>query len=90
MAAEPITVADTVGAGDSFMAGLIFGLAQLQALGAGGRQRLNRLRRTAAHRRRLRQPRRGDHLLPARRKSAPLRGTRPVARAVNGPGGLTA
>jgi fructokinase len=43
MAAEPITVADTVGAGDSFMAGLISGLAQLQALGAGGRQRLQSL-----------------------------------------------
>ena len=35
MAAEPIAVADTVGAGDSFMAGLIAGLAQLGALGAG-------------------------------------------------------
>jgi fructokinase len=43
MAAEPITVADTVGAGDSFMSGLISGLAQLQALGAEGRQRLNSL-----------------------------------------------
>jgi fructokinase len=43
MAAEPITVADTVGAGDSFMAGLISGLAQLQALGAGGRERLQAL-----------------------------------------------
>lgn len=43
MAAEPITVADTVGAGDSFMAGLISGLAQLEALGAGGRQRLQTL-----------------------------------------------
>lgn len=41
MAAESITVADTVGAGDSFMAGLIAGLAQLGALGAeGGRTRL--------------------------------------------------
>ena len=36
MEAEPISVADTVGAGDSFMAGLIAGLAQLGALGAGG------------------------------------------------------
>ncbi|MDQ0821280.1 fructokinase [Arthrobacter sp. V1I7] len=43
MAAEPITVADTVGAGDSFMAGLISGLAQLEALGANGRQRLRTL-----------------------------------------------
>ncbi|MCU1532543.1 MAG: carbohydrate kinase [Arthrobacter sp.] len=43
LAAEPITVADTVGAGDSFMAGLISGLAQLEALGAGGRQRLKTL-----------------------------------------------
>ena len=45
MAAEPITVADTVGAGDSFMAGLISGLAQLGALGADGRQRLRTLTR---------------------------------------------
>jgi fructokinase len=43
MAAEPISVADTVGAGDSFMAGFISGLAQLEALGAGGRQRLQTL-----------------------------------------------
>ena len=43
MAAEPIRVADTVGAGDSFMAGLLSGLAQLEALGAGGRQRLRTL-----------------------------------------------
>ncbi|WP_427008287.1 carbohydrate kinase family protein [Pseudarthrobacter sp. H2] len=43
VAAEPITVADTVGAGDSFMAGLISGLAQLEALGAGGRERLRTL-----------------------------------------------
>lgn len=43
MAAEPITVADTVGAGDSFMAGLLSGLAQLEALGAGGRERLRSL-----------------------------------------------
>lgn len=40
MAAESITVADTVGAGDSFMAGLLSGLAQFGALGAGGRTRL--------------------------------------------------
>lgn len=43
MAAEAITVADTVGAGDSFMAGLIAGLAQFDALGAGGRDRLQEL-----------------------------------------------
>jgi fructokinase len=43
MAAEPVTVADTVGAGDAFMAGLISGLARLEALGAGGRQRLQAL-----------------------------------------------
>jgi fructokinase len=41
--AEPITVADTVGAGDSFMAGLISGLAQLGALGADRRPRLRDL-----------------------------------------------
>ncbi|WP_405475933.1 carbohydrate kinase [Paenarthrobacter ilicis] len=41
--AEGIVVADTVGAGDSFMAGLISGLAQLAALGAGGREKLNTL-----------------------------------------------
>ena len=43
MAGEPIAVADTVGAGDSFMAGLISGLSQVDALGAGGRQRLQSL-----------------------------------------------
>jgi fructokinase len=43
MAAEPVTVADTVGAGDAFMAGLISGFARLEALGAGGRQRLQAL-----------------------------------------------
>ncbi|UVJ39908.1 carbohydrate kinase [Arthrobacter sp. CJ23] len=43
MAAESVTVADTVGAGDSFMSGLISGLAQLGALGRGGRQRLHSL-----------------------------------------------
>lgn len=40
LAAEAITVADTVGAGDSFMAGLISGLAQLDVLGAPARSRL--------------------------------------------------
>jgi fructokinase len=43
MPAATITVADTVGAGDSFMAALISGLDQLSALGAGGRQRLQAL-----------------------------------------------
>ncbi len=41
--AKPVSVADTVGAGDSFMAALIAGLSQLQALGAGGRPRLQTL-----------------------------------------------
>ncbi len=43
LAAESITVADTVGAGDSFMAGLISGLAQLEGLGTHGRDRLQKL-----------------------------------------------
>jgi fructokinase len=43
LAAEAITVADTVGAGDSFMAALISGLDQLSALGAAGRPRLQAL-----------------------------------------------
>jgi fructokinase len=43
LAGEAITMADTVGAGDSFMAALISGLDQLSALGAGGRQRLQAL-----------------------------------------------
>ncbi|WHP60320.1 carbohydrate kinase [Arthrobacter sp. KFRI-F3372] len=43
MPGEVTTVADTVGAGDSFMAGLISGLAQLDTLGAGGRERLHSL-----------------------------------------------
>ncbi len=47
--AEPVTVADTVGAGDSFMAALISGLAQLSALGAGGRQRLQSLSHDELH-----------------------------------------
>ncbi|PNI09141.1 carbohydrate kinase [Arthrobacter sp. AFG7.2] len=41
--AESVTVADTVGAGDSFMAALIAGLGQLDALGAAGRHRLQTL-----------------------------------------------
>jgi fructokinase len=40
---EAITVADTVGAGDSFMAALICGLAQLDALGAPARSRLRNI-----------------------------------------------
>lgn len=43
MPAVRVVVADTVGAGDSFMAGLISGLAQLGALGAGGREKLDSL-----------------------------------------------
>ena len=43
MAAEPIVVADTVGAGDSYMAALISGLSQLDALGGSGRRRLEGL-----------------------------------------------
>ena len=43
MAAEPIVVADTVGAGDSYMAALISGLSQLGALGGSGRRRLKGL-----------------------------------------------
>lgn len=51
---EAITVADTVGAGDSFMAGLISGLAQMDVVGAAGRERLcglgaDRLRALAAY-----------------------------------------
>lgn len=49
MAGEAVTVADTVGAGDSFMAALIAGLAQLKALGAGGRQRLQTLNPDELH-----------------------------------------
>ncbi|WP_427018212.1 PfkB family carbohydrate kinase [Pseudarthrobacter sp. P1] len=43
MPGESITVADTVGAGDSFMAALISGLAQLDALGTPARERLHAL-----------------------------------------------
>ncbi|QDG68410.1 carbohydrate kinase [Pseudarthrobacter sp. NIBRBAC000502772] len=49
MAAEPVTLADTVGAGDSFMAALISGLDQLAALGTGGRQRLQSLSHDELH-----------------------------------------
>ncbi|KRE81230.1 carbohydrate kinase family protein [Arthrobacter sp. Soil762] len=49
MAAKPVTVADTVGAGDSFMAALISGLDQLAALGAGARDRLHSLSHDELH-----------------------------------------
>ena len=49
MPGEPITVTDTVGAGDSFMAGLISGLAQLDALGAAARERLHDLMPNKQH-----------------------------------------
>lgn len=39
-AAEPVSIADTVGAGDSFMSGLITGLNALSLLGASARDRL--------------------------------------------------
>ncbi len=41
--APALTVADTVGAGDSFMAALISGLSQLGLLGAANREELRRL-----------------------------------------------
>lgn len=41
--AEPVHVADTVGAGDSFMAGMLSGLAQMGFLGYGSRDRLRHL-----------------------------------------------
>jgi len=50
LAAEPIAVADTVGAGDSFMAALLSGLSQLGALGTTGRRtRLKSLTRDELH-----------------------------------------
>lgn len=49
MPGEDINLVDTVGAGDSFMAALISGLAQLQALGPGGRKRLEILDREELH-----------------------------------------
>ncbi|HJW01548.1 MAG TPA: carbohydrate kinase [Arthrobacter sp.] len=49
MPGEAVTVADTVGAGDSFMAGLISGLAQLDALGAAARPRLRDLGTAELH-----------------------------------------
>ncbi|MFF1252576.1 carbohydrate kinase [Pseudarthrobacter sp. NPDC058329] len=46
---EQVTVADTVGAGDSFMAALISGLAQLNLLGAAARPRLQDLGQEELH-----------------------------------------
>lgn len=46
---ETVTVADTVGAGDSFMAALISGLAQLDALGAHARERLHGITQDQLH-----------------------------------------
>ncbi|NQD86879.1 carbohydrate kinase [Paenarthrobacter sp. CM16] len=43
MPAVSVVVVDTVGAGDSFMAGLMSALAQLGTLGAVGREKLNSL-----------------------------------------------
>lgn len=49
MPGESITVADTVGAGDSFMAALISGLAQMGALGSAARPRLQDLSQDELH-----------------------------------------
>lgn len=49
MPGETVKVADTVGAGDSFMAALIAGLAQLDALGAHSRERLYGLSQDQLH-----------------------------------------
>jgi fructokinase len=49
MTAEPVTVADTVGAGDAVMAALMSGLAQLGALGAEGKPRLQALASDELH-----------------------------------------
>lgn len=49
MPGETVTVADTVGAGDSFMAALISGLAQLNALGASARKRLHGITQDQLH-----------------------------------------
>lgn len=46
---ETVKVADTVGAGDSFMAALISGLMQLDALGAAGRERLHGITQDQLH-----------------------------------------
>lgn len=47
VAAQPVDVADTIGAGDSFMAGLIGGLADLGLLGAENRQKLGSIEERA-------------------------------------------
>ncbi|KQR82461.1 carbohydrate kinase [Arthrobacter sp. Leaf337] len=49
MPGKSITVADTVGAGDSFMAALISGLAQMGALGSAARPRLQDLSQDELH-----------------------------------------
>ncbi|MDQ0028757.1 carbohydrate kinase family protein [Arthrobacter bambusae] len=49
MPGDVVTVEDTVGAGDSFMAGLISGLAQMGLLGAEARERLNGLTQNQLH-----------------------------------------
>lgn len=49
IAAEPISVIDTVGAGDSFMSALLAGLAQAGALGAHARPRLQSMALTEWH-----------------------------------------
>lgn len=46
---ETVEVADTVGAGDSFMSALISGLRQLDALGAAGRARLQEITQDQLH-----------------------------------------
>ncbi|WP_458114235.1 carbohydrate kinase [Arthrobacter sp. R1-13] len=46
---DKVAVADTVGAGDSFMATLISGLVQLNALGAAARERLHGITQDQLH-----------------------------------------
>jgi fructokinase len=50
LTAPPVTVADTVGAGDSFMAGLIDGLWSAGLLGAGAREQLHAVDRATVER----------------------------------------
>jgi fructokinase len=50
LTAPPVTVADTVGAGDSFMAGLIDGLWSAGLLGADARERLHAVDRATVER----------------------------------------
>ncbi|VTR77613.1 carbohydrate kinase family protein [Cellulomonas hominis] len=50
LTAPPVTVADTVGAGDSFMAGLIDGLWSAGLLGADARERLHAIDRATIER----------------------------------------